>query len=324
MRDLVIIGGGAASQAAAMYALGKQMNFLLICDRFGGRVEHAAPADRDYLVGSIVVHFDYPDAEEEEQRLIGSSAVHLFEQQLGRQPAHVLHDRATTVQRVGHQFVIETQSSGRIMASAVIVATGAVPRRLDQVPGGSLVDTLGYGQTNHVDGLAGKAVAVLGDSEQAVYSAAEFSSVAGQVYLVLPSEAAIERPDVTLLRRQLNVEVLPGYRLLSAELVASTRRLLLEGQDEQVILDVDVALADLGYEPASALVRHMVKTGPEGFIQVDRGFATSVPGLFAAGDVTCPEGEQVLAAIGDGARAARSAHFYLLTRPTARAVGAGR
>jgi thioredoxin reductase len=93
---------------------------------------------------------------------------------------------------------------------------------------------------------------------------------------------------------------------------------------ERLTLEVDAAFADLGFEPASALVRHLVKTGPDGFIQVNRGFATSVPGLFAAGDVTCPEGEHVLAAIGDGARAARSAHFYLLTRPMARAIGQGR
>ncbi len=324
MRDLVIIGGGAASQAAAMYALGKQIDFLLICDRFGGRVEPAAPADRDYLVGSILVHYEYPDPEDAEQQLIGSSAVRLFERQLARQPERVLHDRATAVRRDGQGFVIETQQGALISAGAVIVATGAAPRCLEDVPGAQLLGWLGYQATSRASAFAGKAVAVIGDSEQALYSAAELSSEARQVYLVLPTADVAERPEVALLQRQPNVEVLPGYRVREIRGETVARQLLLEGPAGAMTIEVDGAFADVGFEPASSLVRSLVKTGPDGFIQVDRGFATSVPGLFAAGDVTRPEGEQVLAAIGDGARAARSAHFYLLTRPTARAVGLGR
>ena len=79
MHDLIIIGGGPASQSAAMYAIGKQINFLMIYEKLGGRVDQVTPTDRDCLVGSIVVHFDFPDAEDEEDHLIGSSAVHLFE-----------------------------------------------------------------------------------------------------------------------------------------------------------------------------------------------------------------------------------------------------
>jgi len=324
MHDLVIIGGGAASQAAAMYAIGKQIDFLLICDRFGGRVEPATPVDRDYLVGGILVHFDYPDAEDEERQLIGSSAVHLFERQLCRQPERVLHDQAMAVKRVGQQFLIETRRSGSIMAGAVIVATGAAPRPLEGVMGGHLVAELGYSNTNHVATLADKVVALVGDSEQVLYSAAEFAGVARQVYLVLPTAESAEQAEVALLQRQPNVEVLPGYRPLEVRGTTVARELVLDGNDEQLSIEVDGAFADPGFDPSSALVRHLVKTGPDGFIHVDRGFATSVPGLYAAGDVTRPEGEQVLAAIGDGARAARSAHFYLLTRPIARAVGEGR
>lgn len=324
MRDLVIIGGGAASQAAAMYAHGKQMDFLLICDRFGGRVEPAAPADRDYLVGSIIVHFDYPDAEEEEQQLIGSSAVHLFERQLSRLPECVLHDRATAVRREGQHFVVETAQAGAIAAGAVIVATGAAPRRLDHLPGSHLVERLDYSTTHHVAALAGKAVAVVGDSEPALYTAAELSRTARQVYLVLHDAELAERSEVLLLQRQANVEVLPGYRLTEAHGNGAVERIVLEREGQQQHLAAECVLVDPGFEPASALVSHLVKTRPDGFIHVDRGFATSVPGLFAAGDVTRPEGEHVLAAIGDGARAARSAHFFLLTRPATHAVGQGR
>lgn len=324
MRDLVIIGGGAASQAAAMYALGKQIDFLLICERLGGRVEPAAPADRDYLVGSILVHFDYPDAEEEERQLIGSSAVRLFERQLARQPGRTLSDRVTAVRREGPHFVVETAQGGPIPAGAVIVATGAAPRGLEGVPGGHLLTWLGHSATHSAAALAGGAVAVIGDSDQAIYSAAELAGEARQVYLALPTLGRAESPEVAMLQRRPNVEVLPGHRLAEVRGASSASAVVLVAGDQRLTLAVDAAYADLGFEPASSLVRHMVRTGPGGFIQVDRGFATSVPGLFAAGDVTHPEGEHVLAAIGDGARAARSAHFYLLTRPRARAVGQAR
>lgn len=323
MRDLVIIGGGAASQAAAMYALGKQIDFLLICDRFGGRVEPATQADRDYLVGAILVHFDYPDAEEEEQQLIGSSAVRLFERQLSRQPGRVLHDRVTAVRREGQQYVVETEQGEPIVAGAVIVATGASPTPRAELPGGQLVTWLYSGTTQHLGSTAGKVVAVVGDSEQALYTAAELAREAGQVILALPRVSSADRPEVLLLQSQPNLELLVGCQLVEARGADTVRQVVLAGEDGTRTLAVDAVFADVGYEPASALVRHLVKTGPDGFIQVDRGFATSEPGLFAAGDVTRPEGEHVLAAIGDGARAARSAHFYLLTRTAAYAVGQG-
>jgi thioredoxin reductase (NADPH) len=324
MRDLVIIGGGAASQAAAMYALGKQIDFLLVCDRFGGRVGPAAPADRDYLVGSILVHYDSPDHEDAEQQLIGSSAVRVFERQIAHQPGRVLYDKAVGLRRDGPEFVVETEHGAVVRSGAVLLATGAAPRALAGVPGNHLVKPLGHRCTHSGAALAGKAVAVIGASEQALYTAAELARSARMVYLVLPTVQRAERPEMAMLQRQSNIEVLPGYGLIEVRGEGTVSEIMIGAGGEVITLEVQAAFADMGYAPASSLVRNMVKTGSDGFIQVDRGFATSVPGLFAAGDVTRPEGEQVLAAIGDGARAARSAHFYLLTRPTAFAVGQGR
>jgi thioredoxin reductase len=97
---------------------------------------------------------------------------------------------------------------------------------------------------------------------------------------------------------------------------------VLERDGTKRALTVDTIFTDLGYEPATALVQGLVEQTAEGYIKVNRRAATSVPGLFAAGDVTRSEGEQVLTAIGDGARAARSAHFYVLTSIAANAVNA--
>lgn len=322
MYDLVIIGGGAASQAAAMYALGKQINFLLICEHFGGRaIEPAADIDRDYQISNILIHFDRPDAEHEERQLIGGSAVNLFARQLGWQPERLRKGQVVSVDRVGSQYLIETTDGEQISAGAVILATGATPRRLEGVAGADLLQPLGHRARQQTAALVGREVAVIGASEQAVYYAAELAETARRVYLVLPAEAAAERPDVALLARRRNVELLPGFQPVAIRSDAEHQSLLVGREQELIELAVAATFADLGAEPASALVRHLARTGADGFVQVDRSFATSAPGLFAAGDVTCPGDEQVLATMGDGARAARSAHFYLLTRPTARAVG---
>ena len=74
--------------------------------------------------------------------------------------------------------------------------------------------------------------------------------------------------------------------------------------------------------PNSACVRKLVQTDPDGFIWVDERNATSVVGLFAAGDVTTSFGEQILIAIGDGARAALSAYDYLLAHTAVPEVSA--
>ena len=85
-------------------------------------------------------------------------------------------------------------------------------------------------------------------------------------------------------------------------------------------LAVDAIFADLGLRPDSALVRPLLQTDATGFIPVDERGATAQPGLFAAGDVTTAFAEQVLVAVGQGARAAQSAYEYVLARPSLRAA----
>lgn len=315
MRDLVIIGGGAAGQAAAMYALGKDLDFLLICDRLGGRIERPATHGKDYLVGNILVHVEKPDTEDEERTLIGSSAVRLFEEYLRYQRGRVLLDHVQTVRCEGDGFTVVTERSGAITAAAVIAATGARPRRHTLLNGNAnLLVELGHSTTRRGISLIGKRAAIVGDTLQSVYSAAEFASSALHVYLVTPTEAAADRSEVRLLQQRPNITVLPGYQVVDIFLEGATRVLVVRRDDEVSRLAVDAAFADLGFEAASDILHELPVIGPDGFVQANQDGATRIPGLFAAGDVVRPQGEQALTLIGDGARAARSAHFYLLTR----------
>lgn len=323
MYDLIIIGGGAASQSAAMYAQGKQLNFLLISEHLGGKVEPAAAEGRDYMFGKMLIHYDGPDDEESDEHLIGSSVVHQFERQLKHLHDRLLEDRVLSLRQDGATFEVETSASGVKQTRAVIVATGAKPRRLD-LPGVAdhLVSNLGYNTTHHGDTLRGREIAVIGATDEALLSTAEFAQAATKVYLVVPNLDAAERPELAALASLKNVEVLQGYRVAEVKGEPLGRKLVLERDGTRRSLTADSIFIDLGYEPATALVKDLVEQTAEGYIRVDRRNATSVPGLFAAGDVTRSEGEQVLTAIGDGARAARSAHFHVLTSLAASAVDA--
>ncbi len=321
MYDLIIIGGGAASQSAAMYAQGKQLNFLLISERLGGKVEPASAEGRDYMFGKMLIHYDAPDEDESDDRLIGSSVVHQFERQLKLLHDRVLEDRVSSLRQEGAIFEVETVNSGVKQARSVIVATGAQPRRLD-LPGVAdhLIANLGYNTTHHGDTLRGREIAVIGTTDEALLSTAEFAQSATKVYLVVPQLDAAERPELAALANIQNVELLQGYRVADVKGEPLGRKLVLERDGTRRSLSVDSIFVDLGYEPATALVQELVERTAAGYIRVDRRNATSVPGLFAAGDVTRSEGEQVLTAIGDGARAARSAHFHVLTSQSVQTV----
>ncbi|NTW96990.1 MAG: NAD(P)/FAD-dependent oxidoreductase [Oscillochloris sp.] len=323
MYDLIIIGGGAASQSAAMYAQGKQLNFLIICERLGGKVEPVAAEGRDYQFGKILVHYDRPDDEEADEQLLGSSVVHQFERQLRHLPDRILEDQVSSLSLDGANFAIETSNSGVKHARSVIIATGARPRRLDLAGVAEhLITHLGHKTTHHGDELRGREIAVIGETDQALLSAAEFAQSAAKVYLVVPQQDGAERPELASLSSLQNVELIQGYRVAEVKSEPLGRRLVLERDGTRRSLNVDGIFVGLGYEPEIGLVQDLVERTSEGYIRVTRRNATSVPGLFAAGDVITAEGEQVLTAIGDGARAARSAHFYVLTTLASRAVDA--
>ena len=308
MHDLIIIGGGAAALAAATYALGKQLDFVMVYGHLGGK-----SGWRQNLAG-----------QDHAEDLPGEDAVRLLEQRVSRVPTRLRRDRAVAVQRVAGGFAVDCEQHGRMQARTLIVATGARPTPL-LVPGATelLGQGLGYSVTTHAHMLAGKRAAVLGATVRALRGAAELAQHAAQVYLIVPTITDMAAPRVRALADRSNVEVLPGHRV--TEVVGSmTIEELVVARDGVVRrLAVDAAFVDIGLVPNSSIVAALVETDGAGFIRVDQRQATSVPGIFAAGDVATTFGEQVLIAIGDGARAALAAYDDLLAQAPVAAEGAG-
>lgn len=305
MHDLIIIGGGAAALSAAVYALGKQLDVIVIYENLGGKA-----GTRQQLRGQIA-----------EEYLAGAEAAHTLQRQVEAQPDRTLHDRVTEVAKASGAFRVTTEHHGAFESSAVIVATGAAPIPLD-VPGANemIGQGLGYSASTHAHLIANKHVAVIGTSVRALRGAAELARTAAHVYVIAPDASALETLPASALRERANVEVLQGYHVKAIHGPFNVESIVVEQGEQHRWLRVDAAFVDLGLVPNSGSVRQIAQTDDQGFIVIDERNATTTPGLFAAGDVTTGFGEQVLIAIGDGARAALSAYDYLLAHtPSARA-----
>ena len=300
MRDLIIIGSGAAGLSAAVFALSKQLDVAAIYEDVGGK------AGTQQLLHN----------QSGDEYLAGAEAVQLFERRVTSHGSAILRDRVIDLAKTNGVFRVETQRHGVLTATAVIVATGASPLPLD-VPGAKVLlnHGIGYSITTHAQLVSGKHVAVIGTTRRALRGVIELARTAAQIYLIAPDTTNLTSALARTVKAEPNVQVLSGYRVNEIAGRESVENVVVERDGEQAWLRVDAVFADLGLLPNSGIVRRIAQVDPDGFIRVDDANATTLPGLFAAGDVTTAFGENILIAIGDGARAAASAYEYILSRP---------
>jgi thioredoxin reductase len=298
MYDLIIVGGGPAALSAATYAQGKQLKALVICETLGGKA-----GSRQQLVGQLG-----------DEYLPGAEAVQAFERRI-LQSDQLLHDRVTTVKKAGELFSVTTEQHGVYESVAVLIATGATPIEL-YAPGAQefLGHGLGYSATTHAQLLAGKTVVIIGNTLRALRGAAEVAPTAAQIFLVVPDATLLSSSLAQTLQRHPHVRIFAGAQVRGIGGGFNVEEVVIEHDRQIVRLPADAAFVDLGLYAKTGMVRALLDLAPGQFIPIDERNATSVPGLFAAGDVTTAFGEQTLIAIGEGARAALSAYDYILER----------
>jgi len=300
MRDLIIIGSGPAGLSAAVFALGRSLDVAVIYEDIGGKAGTQQQ-----------LHNQAGD-----EYLAGAEAVQLFERRVTSHANATVRDRVIGLAKHNGVFQVETQRHGILIATAVIVATGASPLPLD-VPGAKalLNHGIGYSITTHTQLATGKPVAVIGTTRRALRGVIELARSVAQIYLIAPDAMNMTSALARTATAEPNVQVLANYRVKEIAGRESVEHVVVERDGEQSWLRVDAVFADLGLLPNSGIARRIAQVDPDGFIRVDDTNATTLPGLFAAGDVTTTFGENILIAIGDGARAAASAYEYILSRP---------
>jgi thioredoxin reductase len=299
MHDLLIIGGGPAGIAAAAYGLAKQLDVVLLCTDFGGKA-----GARQQLADQL-----------EREHLVGEEAFHALRQTVAQHPQQLVDDYVIGVFRREQLFHVLTERT-TLHAPAVIVATGARPTQLGIAHEHELTGHgFGYSIATHAHLAAGREVAVVGSTARALRGVAELLPLATRVVLIAPFPGALNSALGQRLRAERRVDLLEGYRVTEVEASAGAVHAIQVARAGQVQrLPVQAVFVDLGLVPNTQIVRQLVQLDEQGFIVIDDHQQSSVPGLFAAGDVASVLCEQIMIAIGTGARAAQSAYEYILAQ----------
>lgn len=298
MYNLIVIGGGPAGLTATMYAIRKRLNVLLVSQDLGGKTNYrlALPWIEDYQV------------------IRGLEIVSKFRTELEYLKFARHMEPVERVNKDGEGFIVSTRGGGELASKSVIIATGTRQQRLE-VPGEKefMMRGLCYSALSYAPLFIDKKTVVIGDGDLAQRSAAELATVASHVHLVCESAEMLDTPLGKKLSAADNVTILKGYKV--TEILGdgfASEVVVVNGDGEHTVIEADGTFVEKNLIPNSKLVAHLVDLDSQGRIKIDCGNNTNVPGIFAAGDVTNTYAEQVLVAVGEGAKAALSTYEYLL------------
>jgi len=298
MYDLIIVGGGPAGLTATIYAIRKRLNVLLISKDLGGKTNYR-------LSLPWIEHY---------QVIRGLEIVDKFKTELEYLKFARHMEEVERIEKIPEGFAVHTRGGGSMTTKALIIATGTRQKRL-QVPGEKdfIMRGLCYSAFSYAPLFIDRKTVVIGEGDLALRSAAELATVARHVHLVGAASEQLERPLGEKLRKAGNVTILEGYRVVEVQGNGFAERVVVKAPDgAQSQIEADGTFVEMELIPNASMVADLVELDEQGRIKIDCFTRTSMPGIFAAGDVTDIYAEQVLVAVGEGAKAALSAYDYLL------------
>lgn len=314
--DVLVVGGGPAGAAAAIYAARKGIRTGVVAERFGGQV-------LDTMAIENFISVPYTE---------GPPFGAALEQHVHEYDVDVMNlQRATKLipasESVSGLIEVALESGATLKAKSVVLATGARWRQLG-VPGESDYRNKGVAYCPHCDGplFKGKRVAVIGGGNSGVEAAIDLAGLVAHVTLIefdhqLRADQVLQRK----LKSLPNVEVITG---------AQTTEALGDGQKINGLvykdradglmhsLELEGVFVQIGLLPNTEWLKGTLDLSPRGEIEIDARGATSLPGVFAAGDATTVPYKQIVIAAGAGATAALGAFDHLIrsSAPVAESV----
>jgi alkyl hydroperoxide reductase subunit F len=293
--DLIIVGAGPAGITAAIYAARKRMDFAVFTLNIGGQVTFSSEIEN-------YTGFQY---------ITGEELAAKFQEHLREHEFELRMEEVKKIERTGGNFRISAES-GSFLSRTVIVATGRKPRELG-VPGEREFKNRGvtYCATCDAPLFQGWDVAVVGGGNAGLEATVQLIKIASKIHLIEIGPQL--RADPVLVEKagaSGKVEILTGTRVTEIVGDSVVRGLKVLREGKETLLPVRGVFVEIGSVPNSGLV-DFVEKNANGEIIVNCRCETSVPGLFAAGDVTNVSEKQIVVAAGEGCKAALSAFRYL-------------
>ncbi|MEW5762383.1 MAG: thioredoxin-disulfide reductase [Bacillota bacterium] len=301
-RDIVIIGGGPAGLAAGIYAVRAARDVVLL--------ERGLPGGKVTETERIENYPGFPGG------IGGPELMQRMEEHARGLGLPIENNEVVEITKDDEVFLLRSKT-GEISARAVILATGTGPRPLG-VEGEARLRGRGVSYCAVCDGafFRGQEVAVVGGGDAAVEEAQFLTRFASKVYLIHRrgelraarsiQEHALANPKIEPIWHSV-VEEIRGENAVEEIVIKDVRDGALR------TLPVSGVFVYVGISPNSYLVEKLVERDPRGFVLTDEEMRTSVPGLFAAGDIRKKTLRQIVTAVADGAIAAVSADRYLAT-----------
>jgi thioredoxin reductase (NADPH) len=301
--QVIIIGGGAAGLTAGLYASRAHLKTILL--------EAMIPSGQAYMTERIENYPGFPDG------IGGRELIERFTQQATRFGLEIQQFTAVDkVQPHGKRHSVQAGEK-HFSASALIIATGARWQKLG-VPGEEEFAGKGISYCATCDGafFQDQEVAVVGGGDTALEDALYLSRLCRKVYVIHRRDQL--RAQKILRQKaseQSAIEFIWNTVVKEIKGEGAVQTLLLEDlkQDKQKELAVSGAFIAVGQRPNTDLVRGVIELDDRGYIITDQACATSIAGIFAAGDVRQKGLRQISTAVGDGAMAAAAAERYIET-----------
>ncbi|MDE0867933.1 MAG: thioredoxin-disulfide reductase [Aquiluna sp.] len=306
MREVIIIGSGPAGYTAAIYAARAALNPLMIASSVEPGGELMKTTDVENYPG-------FPNG------LMGPDLMASFQEQAERFGTEILFEDVTEVDLTGDIKIVKTGNGETYEAKTVILSTGAAYRELG-VPREQELSGHGVSWCATCDGFffREKVIAVVGGGDSAMEEANFLTKFASKVY-VIHRRDSLKASEIMQKRSFDNEKIEFIWNSAITELKGSPKLdgVVLEDTvtGEKRDLAIEGLFVAIGSDPRVSLIENQVEISKERFIKVDgRTSKTSLPGVFAAGDVIDPIYRQAITAAGSGCVAALDAEHYLSSK----------
>ena len=300
--DLIVVGGGPAGVASAVYSARKGLKTAIVAERIGGQVKDTVTIENLISVPQTT----------------GSALAEALGKHLAAYPVAILeHRKVENIEISGKEKILTLTGGERCKATALIIATGASYRRMN-ITGEAEHIGRGVAFCPHCDGplYNNRDVAVIGGGNSGIEAAIDLAGICSKVTVFeFLDELRADKVLQDKARSLGNVEIFLSSQM--TEVIGDGKKVTgVRVKDRKTnverTVNLDGIFVQIGLSPNSAFVKDLVTLNARNEIEVDAGCRTGKNGIYAAGDVTNTPFKQIVIAMGEGAKAALSAFEDLI------------